>query len=658
MRLISCYVSSFGKLKGFSYDFNSKLNTIKEDNGFGKSTFTIFLKSMFYGLSGNGKRSIEENERSKYRPWNSSERFGGFVIFEKNGKQYKIERFFGQKESEDTAILYDLQTGKSFNDAFNIGKKVFEIDSEGFESTTFFSQKDVEIKSNESLTEKYNSINDIQGVGSLEDAIIRVKELAKKHKYSGDRGLIPDVKRQIFDNKREIEECAVSFERAKTLKGEILALENQLITVKKSINEISEKIQKSGEIKANNINKKRLEEILAEQNNLKNKLTEVSITLNNREVSNEEIKALETCYEDYVKIKKQLDNLAIEVQCSPKIEEKNIKIDLAIILPILLLCIGIALCFVNFFVGIALVGFSLCLGLIVFLLKRKTNKTKDNVSNNQNVLNEKRENLSQIKGEYEAKLNEFFSKFNIISLDFGVAIERLKRAQEIKNDIINRLNILQKEEKTLLSQLVEIGEQDYFNDNIDYNAQLNIANREYALKMDEIARKKSILSENENKADSLAELKNIETELQEKLENLTENLRILNLTVEFLQKAEENLKTKYREPLQKAFNKYFSLLEKNNRSALIDVDFNVTIEENGSQKNTQYYSKGYQNLFDICKRFALIDVLFVKEKPFIILDDPFYNLDDDKLNSSLELIKKLSEEYQILYFVCHESRRA
>ena len=50
-------------------------------------------------------------------------------------------------------------------------------------------------------------------------------------------------------------------------------------------------------------------------------------------------------------------------------------------------------------------------------------------------------------------------------------------------------------------------------------------------------------------------------------------------------------------------------------------------------------------------------MLFTKEKPFLILDDPFTNLDDEKIKNAIDLIKKLSEEYQIIYFVCHDSRR-
>ena len=126
MKLIECYVSSFGVLKNFRYDFNDGLNVINEINGFGKTTFTVFIKSMFYGLN-DTKRGLDENERKKYKPWNSTERFGGYLVFEKNEKKYKIERFFGNKSAEDSAILTELSTGKTFNDYFDLGNKLFEI---------------------------------------------------------------------------------------------------------------------------------------------------------------------------------------------------------------------------------------------------------------------------------------------------------------------------------------------------------------------------------------------------------------------------------------------------------------------------------------------------------------------------------------------------
>lgn len=55
-------------------------------------------------------------------------------------------------------------------------------------------------------------------------------------------------------------------------------------------------------------------------------------------------------------------------------------------------------------------------------------------------------------------------------------------------------------------------------------------------------------------------------------------------------------------------------------------------------------------------RLALVEALFREEKPFLIFDDPFVNLDDIHMQYALEQINEISKEYQVLYFVCHSSR--
>ena len=120
--------------------------------------------------------------------------------------------------------------------------------------------------------------------------------------------------------------------------------------------------------------------------------------------------------------------------------------------------------------------------------------------------------------------------------------------------------------------------------------------------------------------------------------------------------ADENLKVKYRAPMRDSLNKYLAFIA-GDVVADIDTDLKISVEEKSGIKDTDYYSKGFRNLFEICKRFALADVLFTAEKPFIVLDDPFVNLDDGKLRQALSLVKDLSREYQIIYLVCHESRK-
>ena len=63
MKLISCLIDNFGKLKNMNFEFNDKLEIIKEDNSWGKTTLAYFIMSMFYGLPDKKNKNISENER-------------------------------------------------------------------------------------------------------------------------------------------------------------------------------------------------------------------------------------------------------------------------------------------------------------------------------------------------------------------------------------------------------------------------------------------------------------------------------------------------------------------------------------------------------------------------------------------------------------------
>ena len=89
---------------------------------------------------------------------------------------------------------------------------------------------------------------------------------------------------------------------------------------------------------------------------------------------------------------------------------------------------------------------------------------------------------------------------------------------------------------------------------------------------------------------------------------------------------------------------------------VIDENLNVSIQEDGMTREADRYSTGYCDLIDFCMRMALVDTLFENEKPFLILDDPFVNLDADRLEGAMELLNAMASVHQIIYFVCHPVR--
>ena len=106
MRLISCYIAGFGKFVDRSFDLSADLTNVKEENGWGKTTFADFIKCMLYGMDGGRSKSVGANDRIKYEPWQGGV-FGGSLVFSYAGRTYRIERTFGKTPSGDVVRLYD-----------------------------------------------------------------------------------------------------------------------------------------------------------------------------------------------------------------------------------------------------------------------------------------------------------------------------------------------------------------------------------------------------------------------------------------------------------------------------------------------------------------------------------------------------------------------
>lgn len=132
---------------------------------------------------------------------------------------------------------------------------------------------------------------------------------------------------------------------------------------------------------------------------------------------------------------------------------------------------------------------------------------------------------------------------------------------------------------------------------------------------------------------------------------------ILKLTQEYLQTAKEQFTARYMDPISEGFAKYYSLLTGDvSDSWVIDANITLRLRQMGELRDVHWLSAGYQDLIGVCMRLALVDAMYQEEKPFLILDDPFVNLDQEKVQAGNELLMEVAEEYQIIYFTCHDSR--
>ena len=373
-------------------------------------------------------------------------------------------------------------------------------------------------------------------------------------------------------------------------------------------------------------------------------------------MSEQEILQVKRTIDDYSKANAQLEVFVNEYQ---RLKQKNTE-DLKnapkkpYYLPIILGVVGIALLFVNLVAGFSVIALAIaCLLFILFNKKTvKDNSLEEYLANCEKNMTE----YTSIVNEYKFALNNFFSKFNVDNNDYTYSLEILKQVTTEKLIATSRLMEIQAEILTIEKAGIQKVNLDFTVDANVLKNNLRQLKEQIAEKNDYLSRRKLILRQREESLLQVSDYESEVSELTDLLEEYNESFDIFSKTMEFLTQADENLRVQYRKPLSDNFNKYLKLLTGKDIKGEVDVDFKITLEENLGNKEYDYYSQGLKNVLEICKRLALIDLLFEDEKPFIILDDPFINMDEKNIEGALKLIDELQKEYQIIYLICHNSR--
>ena len=147
------------------------------------------------------------------------------------------------------------------------------------------------------------------------------------------------------------------------------------------------------------------------------------------------------------------------------------------------------------------------------------------------------------------------------------------------------------------------------------------------------------------------------SELEELLAKHMERYDTVLLTKKYLSVAKDNMTAKYLGKTKSGFIKYAERIGGiTGESFEMDTDFGVTKQEGATTRAVEAYSRGTRDLFNLAARLALVDSLYERERPFIILDDPFTAFDDKKTAAALKLLSEIGKERQIIYFTCAKSR--
>ena len=145
--------------------------------------------------------------------------------------------------------------------------------------------------------------------------------------------------------------------------------------------------------------------------------------------------------------------------------------------------------------------------------------------------------------------------------------------------------------------------------------------------------------------------------LKAEISTLLEQYDTCSKTLSYLEEARNLFTSRYMNPFLRSFRRYYGLLTgESAESVQTDADLGITILDQGLPRDPSLMSEGTKDMISLCRRMAMIDAMYPGEKPFLVLDDPFSNLDDERIKGGMRFLHTASLEYQILYLTCHASR--
>ena len=684
MKLLSCHIENFGKLKDFTYFFEDDLNVLFAENGWGKSTFAAFLVVMFYGFDGENRRNEDGNERLRYRPWGGGV-YGGSVTWSSGSKTYRMMRTFGARKKDDKFSLYDDATGFICSDySDRIGEELFAIDRDSFCRTVFWSQSDHETSATTSIQAKIGDLSaQPDDLPAYDAAVKRLRREAERLRPDRSRGLIRKKEDRLTileaDQARlpaltaQLEECT-SKEQNLTRELNQIRSEKQQYALSVPQNSEQAAAQKRMESSPESLSAARSGLTSAEGglSSARSGLISAESKLSSlKSARRRTIARGQKVREQYVQVKRDLRR---ELEASAILQKKRLgRIRAASAAGILLSVILFALCFAGLLPRPLLVLPVLLLaasGWALWYSGRSTGSDDGSAflaAESENILL-----LEEEKERYRASLRALQRKL--------ARIEEQIRAQQI---LCERLRSkIQKLESAAYadggaeSAGMHSGSAGMHSDSAvmtSVSAGTNSAGG--GAIPSAVARTLSDFDVREEKCRSqLQEIRQQSEELrgmirdcrasQESIPSLQAEIRDLReqyntcvKTLSYLEEARNLFTSRYMNPFLRSFRRYYGMLTgQSAESVQTDADLGIMILDQGLPRDPSLMSEGTRDMISLCRRMAMIDAMYPGEKPFLVLDDPFSNLDDERLKGGMRFLHTASLEYQILYLTCHGSR--
>lgn len=699
--------ANFGKLDNKTLEFSPGLNIISGKNESGKSTWSAFIRAMFFGISTREKAKAGHlPDKEKYLPWNGSAMYGKMELI-RGDDEITIER----TPSRKGAVLVSETATTAKGEPAPTGEELLGVARGVYERTAFISQSGLSIDGDKDTEKRILSIasSGDESVSAVE-VISRLEKEQRTLRAPRGGGILPDL-----ESERAALEASISA---------------SLLTEK----EIAE-TQESLEITAKRLDETNLSIAIAkaeEKKKTRNYTEDAKRDLLDKEAAAKEVEALPTreVYDTLLSKKNEWQTLLLSAErenaklreaeselsalkddlkafpafggMSPDLAEREAEKDiekldqlpsskggisiLLIILAIVAAVLGVISAPLFFIIAF------LCLAGGVFLLITSRKKCSSIISELQLKYGEaESSHIRKLLAEYLAKYSKLgnaekaveTARANALSrknnaalrekdvaeilLPFGFTPDMADEAQEkIKWDMLRReraaadlraakirfeavLQTTDAEDLSISYEESEIPEES-LEELLEIEEALSLRKKNLELNLAALRERISGFDR------KMAEERLVE--LSENIEKHTFRYDAITLAINTLSSADRELKSRFSPEVEKRASEIFAALTGGSFEVVrvLDSDFDMSVAANAASvpRDKLFLSKGTYDELYLALRLALCDTILPNEETLpMVLDDVLVNFDDERAFRTLSYLKKLAETRQIILFTCH-----
>lgn len=107
MEIRELYLKNFGKFSDHHFFMEDGIQIFYGENEYGKSTIYAFIKAMLFGLDRGRGRAAQNDEFSRYEPWENPNYYAGIMRFTSGGKRFCLERSFDRYTKSASLVCED-----------------------------------------------------------------------------------------------------------------------------------------------------------------------------------------------------------------------------------------------------------------------------------------------------------------------------------------------------------------------------------------------------------------------------------------------------------------------------------------------------------------------------------------------------------------------